>query len=127
MPNRAEQRKISKRTYSEYADIDMLFAAYNGDMDLVKTALEGGADVNMADEQTGLTALHVAVGTGNLPLARMLVEEWNAAFLPDKFGRHPSVVAAQCNISNEVGDYIVRKEAEDLWGPPADWPPGIVP
>ena len=60
------------------------------------TALEQGADVATVHEQTGLTALHIAAGTNNLPLAAILIEDWNAPFGPDRFGRWPTVIAAEC-------------------------------
>jgi len=93
---------------------DLLKAAHNGRMDHVKAALTEGANVGAADSLNGLTALHIAVGTNNLPLAKLLVEEWKAPFGPDGFGRWPSVVAAECCASEELCDYIVEQEAAAL-------------
>lgn len=63
-------------------------------------------------ERTGLTALHIAVGINSLPLVRYLVEVENAPFEPDKLGRWPSAIAAECGASEELCDYIVEKEAQ---------------
>lgn len=91
---------------------DLIRAAYGGNLGLARTALEQGASVAVTDERSGLSALHIAVGTNNLALCRYLIEQWDAPFGPDKFGRWPTVVAIQCRVDVEVGDYIVEKEAE---------------
>jgi Ankyrin repeats (many copies) len=62
-------------------------AAYIGNLERVREALASGFSVDAADPDTGLTALHIAAGTNNLALCRMLVEEYGAPFGPDKFGR----------------------------------------
>ncbi|BCH14949.1 ankyrin repeat domain-containing protein [Mesorhizobium sp. L-2-11] len=89
----------------------LLRAAYAADSAAVIASLEDGADVNAAEPVTGLTALHIAVGTNNLPLARILIENWNAPFGPDGKGRWPSVIAAECRVDDGLADYIVEAEA----------------
>lgn len=91
----------------------LLRAAYAADNAAVIAALEDGADVSAGDPVTGLTALHIAVGTNNLPLVRILIEDWNAPFRPDGKGRWPSVIAAECRVDDGLADYIV--EAESLF------------
>ena len=49
-------------------NMDLLGAAYVGDLGGVDTALAQGAAINASHPETGLTALHIAVGTNNLPL-----------------------------------------------------------
>ncbi len=92
-------------------EFGLLSAAYNGDAAAAIAALEEGADVGARHAETGLTALHIAVGTNNLPLARLLIEDWESPFVPDGYGRMPSIVAAECCVSEELCDYIVEKEA----------------
>ena len=92
----------------------LLQAAYDFENEAVVDALEQGADVATVHEGTGLTALHIAAGTNNLPLARILIEDWNAPFGPDRFGRWPTVIAAECQVSEELCDYIVEQEAAFL-------------
>ncbi len=103
-----------KKTGAERPDTDLLRAAYDGDLTLVRTALEEGTPVETSDERSGLTALHVAVGTNNLALARHLVEEWHAPFGPDKFGRWPTLIAAESQVDDALSDYIVQQEARYL-------------
>ncbi|MCP5389610.1 MAG: ankyrin repeat domain-containing protein [Novosphingobium sp.] len=98
------------RTGSHDPDGALLKAAFFADSTGVISALEDGANVNAADSVTGLTALHIAVGTNNLSLARMLVEDWGAAFGPDGKGRWPSVIAAECRVDERLADYIVEAE-----------------
>jgi hypothetical protein len=92
----------------------LLRAAYAADNARVIAALEDGADVNTADPVTGLTALHIAAGTNNLHLTRILVEDWRAEFKPDGQGRWPSVVAALSGVDEVLADYIVEAEAKAI-------------
>ena len=89
----------------------LLRCAYDADNEGVIAALKAGADVNTADPEMGLTALHLAVGTNNLTLTRILVEQWNAEFKPDATGRWPTIVAADARVDDELADYIVEAEA----------------
>lgn len=90
---------------------DLLSAVYSADLDAFRAALQQGADVNKADEKTGLTPLHIATGTDNLRFVKFLIEECGAVFKPDSYGRMPTVVAAQCKVSEDLADYIFEKEA----------------
>jgi ankyrin repeat protein len=67
--------------------------------------------VDFADDATGLTALHIAVGMNHLGAARLLVER-GASFLPDKRGRMPTTVAAECEVSDAMCDFIAEAEAK---------------
>lgn len=102
------------RAESDRLGTSLLQAAYDFDNEAVVDALEQGADVATAHEATGLTALHIAAGTDNLSLARILVEDWNAPFGPDRFGRWPTTVAAECRAGEALCDYIVEQEAAFL-------------
>jgi uncharacterized protein len=80
----------------------LLGSAYNNDRETV-TELVGHrrAPINFVDDQTGLTALHIAVGRDHLDIAKYLVER-GASFLPDKQGRTPTTIAAECEVSDET-------------------------
>jgi ankyrin repeat protein len=67
--------------------------------------------INFADESSGLTALHLAVGGDCVPLAQLLIER-GALFLPDKQGRMPTTIAAECEVSDEMCDFIAEAEAK---------------
>ena len=67
--------------------------------------------IDFADETSGLTALHIAVGVGGLDLARMLIDR-GALFLPDKQGRMPTTIAAECEARDEICDFIAEAEAK---------------
>jgi uncharacterized protein len=95
---------------------DLLQAAYDGSLDGVREAIANGADVDTVHEKTGLSALHLAIGTNNLTLARYLIEEAGIIFGPDRSGRWPTLIAAQCKVSEEFGDYIVEHEAKIVNG-----------
>lgn len=90
----------------------LIAAAHRGDIDAVAAALNDGANVNAVEAGTGLTALHIAIGTNNLPLTRFLVETWHAAVGPDRRGRWPSVIAARCRVDEVLCDYVVEAEAK---------------
>ncbi|KAB2884143.1 MAG: ankyrin repeat domain-containing protein [Albidovulum sp.] len=92
----------------------MLACAYRGETDKVLAALAAGADVDMVDAPTGLSALHIAVGTNNLKLTRALVEQYRAGFFPDRAGRWPSLIAIECDVDEDLADYITEAEARFL-------------
>ncbi|SPH17905.1 hypothetical protein DEA8626_01433 [Defluviimonas aquaemixtae] len=107
-----EQNRPIALDRPRYAADDMLAAARRADTGSVLAALARGEDVNMTDEQTGLSALHLAVASNNIELTKALVEEHGAAFFADGFGRWPSVIAAEmAGVSDELSDYIVLAEA----------------
>lgn len=89
----------------------LLLATAKGDVRRAVAALERGADVNVTGCH-GLKPVHIAAALNDLPLARTLIEDWNAALGPDGFGRWPSHVAAECNPGEAMGDYLLEKEAE---------------
>lgn len=89
----------------------LIAAAFRGDADAVTNAIIGGADVNAIDPATGLAALHIAAGSNDLFLCQRLIEDWSAAFFPDRFGRWPSLVAIECRAGDAVCEYIIAREA----------------
>ena len=102
---------MSEVSNQDQLDGRLLRGAATGDIALVQIALQDGADI-AARQKQGLMALHLAVAMNDLALATYLVEEASAPFVPDGFGRLPSVIAAQCKVSEELSDYILEKEAE---------------
>jgi hypothetical protein len=92
-------------------DWQLLQAAYTGDVTGVRDALAAGANVNTVHEQTGLSALHIAVGSNNLAMTRYLIEEANAEIGPDRSGRWPTIIAAECEVDAILSDYILEAEA----------------
>ena len=105
---------MTKPSIISKADDLLLRSAYAGANADARAALEGGANVNAVDEHTGLSALHLAIGTNNAPLARTLVEEFSAAFFADSRGRLPSLIAAECAVDDTLSDYVVQAEARFL-------------
>jgi len=90
----------------------LLGRAYNNELNEVQRLLEyHRAPIDFSDTRTGLTALHIAVGRDHLALAKYLVEQ-GAAFLPDHQGRTPTTVAAECEVSDEMCDFIAEAEAK---------------
>lgn len=91
---------------------DLLQAAYYGRLKEAVAALQAGAEVDTVHEQTGLSALHLAIGTNNLALARYLIEDAGAKIGPDRSGRWPTLIAALNKVSEEFSDYIVEAESK---------------
>jgi uncharacterized protein len=90
----------------------LLHCANFGEIPAVRLLLdEQNVPIDSSDEETGLTALHIAVGRDQLKLAQYLVER-GAAFFPDKQGRMPSTIAAECEVSDEMCDFIAEAEAK---------------
>lgn len=96
------------------ADIDLLSAAYHGQIDRMRAALKGGANVECISPETGLSPIHMAVGRSQLEATRLLIEEAGASLKPDRSGRWPTLIAAECEVSEEMADYIVEQEAQAL-------------
>jgi len=92
-------------------DWQLLQSAFSGDLAKVRDALAAGANVNTVHEQTGLSALHIAVGSNNLAMTRYLIEEANAEIGPDRSGRWPTIIAAECEVDAILSDYILEAEA----------------
>jgi uncharacterized protein len=88
----------------------LLKSAYNGDIEVVDKLLKIGVSLDAADKVTGMTALHLAVGRDHLALARFLVER-GASFVLDKQDRMPTIIAAECEVSEELCDFIAEAEA----------------
>lgn len=108
-----KHRKARPQDGTEAARLDraLLMAVYDADFNKAVAVLEAGADIDFADPDTGLAALHIAVGTNNLALARVLIEEWGAEIKPDGRGRLPTVIAARSRVDDDLADYIVEAEA----------------
>lgn len=92
----------------------LIIAAYEGDLTRVHEAIIYGAGVDYIDPATGLTALHIAVGTNDLALCRLLIEQCGAAIRPDRSGRWPTVIAAQCQADAALSEYILWKEEASI-------------
>jgi len=111
-----KRRAARPQDSTEAARLDrgLLKATYDADFVAAVAALEAGADIGFTDPETGLAALHIAVGTNNLALSRVLIEEWGAKIGPDGRGRWPTVIAARSRVDDELADYIVEAEAKAL-------------
>jgi len=114
VPKRRTAARPQDGTDAARLDHALLKAAYDADADSVIAALEGGAEIDYADPDSGLSALHIAVGTNNLPLTRLLIEDWGAAIKPDGRGRWPTLIAAQCRVDEDLSDYVVEAEENAL-------------
>jgi len=97
-------------------DADLLGRASVGDIQGLKAALSAGANI-AAQQEDGLSVLHLAIAMNDLPLTKYLIEEAGAPLVPDGFGRMPTVIAAQCHVSEELSDYIFEKEAAATTAP----------
>ena len=89
-----------------------MHSASVGDLDTIRRLAEDEhIQIDFAQEDTGMTALHIAVGYDYLPIARFLVRH-GARFTPDKEGRMPTTIAAECEVSDEMCDFIAEAEAK---------------
>ena len=90
----------------------MLRGAYCDDLLAIEHVLDHVSEaLNFIDPATGMNALHIAVGRNHLYMARYLVEK-GIAFVPDNQGRMPTTIAAECEVSDEMCDFIAEAEAK---------------
>jgi len=85
--------------------------AYGGDVEKMMRWITRNLEVSIdvIDETTGLTALHIAIGRNHLDLTRFLLEK-GARIVPDRNGRWPTLIAAECNASDELYDLVADAE-----------------
>ena len=103
--------KKGENTRALYASL-LLSCAHTGNTLLAMKILTVlPQTVDTSDKATGLTPLHIAVGRDHIEMARCLVER-GAKFVPDKQGRLPSTIAAECEVSDKMCDFIVEAEAK---------------
>jgi hypothetical protein len=107
MGPKSESAKTSDQIQTAF-----LMAAERADEAEMRKLVEAGADINRADPATGLTALHLSVGRDAIGPVRFLVG-LGAKFVPDKYGRMPSTIAAESEVSDEVSDFILEAEARE--------------
>lgn len=109
------QAEEAKRAAGAMAmpDYWVIKAAYMGDIRLMWAAKGMGANLGTAEADTGLTAVHIAAGIDDLAMLRYLIEEEKIGLSADRFGRWPSIVAAECRASVEVIEYLADAEAKD--------------
>ncbi len=101
-----------KQTTYQQLGSALLGYAYGNDLVGLNSIMNSDhPPINFTDPQTGLTALHMAVGRDHLDIAKLLVER-GASFQPDNQGRMPTTVAAECEVSDEMCDFIAEAEAK---------------
>jgi uncharacterized protein len=92
---------------------EFLELAWTGDISKMRPALDDPRGramfINTVDRTTGMNALHIAVGRNNLDMAKLLIEA-GIKIIPDGEGRMPSLIAALCETSEEMQDYIADEE-----------------
>jgi hypothetical protein len=109
---RAEQAAAFRpKKAASPAEVALLLAADAHGIRDIQNALAQGADINCVHPDTGLSALHIAVGNNDIALCRFLIEQCHARFFADKFGRWPTLIAAECQVDDALSDYIVEREA----------------
>lgn len=111
--NAAQNKRMGDSAGTARLNTDLLQAAYVGDLSGVARAIDNGADIDCVHEQTGLSALHIVVGTNNLALTKFFIDA-GARIGPDRSGRWPTLIAAVCRADENLCDYIVEEEAKLL-------------
>ena len=93
-------------------DSPLLAAANSNHVETARILLDAGADVDSRSEE-GWTALHFAAREGNVPITKMLVEDFNATIDAQSYagGITPLYTSAEAN-EPEVLEYLLRKGAE---------------
>jgi ankyrin repeat protein len=89
-------------------------AVCSGSIAQLKTALlMRELDLDATNPDTGMTALHMAVGFNRLDMVKLIVAA-GAKFSADYEGRLPSIMAADLQVDEELQDYITSAETGTL-------------
>lgn len=84
-------------------------AAQNGELNMLKTEIGKGVNVNAEDNQ-GRTPLHVAAEKGHLAVVKILVENGADVNAKDNDGNTPLVYAAEKR-HGEIVQYLIENKA----------------
>lgn len=77
------------------ADKELIDSASRGDLDGVKTALKGGANINVQEEPFGDSALHKAASAGHIEIVEFLIESGADLLLMNGVDMTPLHLAAR--------------------------------
>jgi len=104
-------REIERRLRDAAADADEVSFART-----LRDLADAGGSVGAADPRTGLTALHVASGAGNVAAIRVLLRAGASADAEARYGETPLLRAARarqaaaCRVLVEIGRASVDKD-----------------
>lgn len=90
-------------------NVELIKAAYEGNLNIVKDLIENGADINYIDEYCG-TALHGAANNRNLEMVKYLIEkgaDLNLVGLNQDTVLHDAVIHAH----PEIAKYLIKHGA----------------
>lgn len=89
----------------------LIAAAHTGHKKAAALLLDEGADTELAQRNTGMTALHHAAKDGDWPMAKVLVDHGARVDSRDKEGNTPLLLAARYNHANTL-DYLLEAHAD---------------
>ncbi len=103
------RKEIVELLIAKGADISLHVASRFGDLDVVKSLIEKGADINEKDT-SGRTALHYAVEGGHKDVVELLIANGADVNVKDKDGNTPGHVALG-ETNEAVLDLLIAKGA----------------
>jgi ankyrin repeat protein len=89
----AEKEPKSPTAPARVSDEDFRIAAYEGKLGTVRGAIESGSDVNAADPDKSLTALHMAAYNGHSEIVELLIDHGATIDCRDAEGKTPLIHA----------------------------------
>lgn len=92
----------------------LISAVQQGDLELAKKLLLGGASVSEQDEQ-GWTSLHWAAGSGNVELVRLLLDHHADITMKGRDNRTPLMVARAAGRSQAVEALVQAEKTAGVW------------
>jgi len=94
--------------------MNLIKSVDDGDINAVRRLLERGARVSEADEQTGMTALHIACFIDRLDIVRVLIEFHADVNATNNYGCTPLHVACEKSKNRSLPDFLHAQGARPL-------------
>ncbi len=105
-----KERKFNINSQDDFGCTALIYAAYQGNLDIVRKLIEHGANVNLSDKRKK-TPLHYAVSSNDFDIVSFLIETGAETNMQDESGSTPLIYAAHNSNLPIVRALIIKGRA----------------